>query len=157
MNFEFCNRSEYNSFQLTKVIVPGDVDSADDNESERHSDTSQCRIRLQQQQNSRKIQNNFHNHPQPTTSSSISASTNNPHQLRNNRNNFISSPINQPRCNGSPNNHMHPTDVTVNNLDLISGVESNLNNNIFPIRQSRLKVYGANKHGMMPWRHETKL
>ncbi|CAD7088721.1 unnamed protein product [Hermetia illucens] len=161
--FKYYRRNKIRKFNKNEHFITstnssdGDVDSADDNESERHSDTSQCRIRLQQQQNSRKIQNNFHNHPQPTTSSSISASTNNPHQLRNNRNNFISSPINQPRCNGSPNNHMHPTDVTVNNLDLISGVESNLNNNIFPIRQSRLKVYGANKHGMMPWRHETKL
>lgn len=131
----------------SNLIILGDVDSGDDNESERHSNQSNRTSNNSQRRSSNVRKNNFQ-HSSPTSTA-----------IKSNNNN-TSSPLSHQK---SSFHHIPPTNTNYisagNNVigKPLNGVTvggSGVNGNN-PINRHRLRVYGNGKGAMV--RHETKL
>lgn len=157
-------RPTYSVVLISFLSFIGDVDSGDDNESERHSNESSNRTNNNSQRRLRptpNVRNNFHNHGQASSPQTVVVTTSA---------SAATSPLShqqQPYISGRM---MSPSYIKpMNSLDLINGVidvvaaahagaasssataaASNALN-----RQMRLRAYGNSKGGMV--RHETKL
>lgn len=162
-------------------IKTGDVDSGDDNESERYSNQSSNRTTNNSQRRlppHTNVRTNFHNHPQqlPMTGSVSAATSPLSHQQQHQSYNGM-----RQNSSSAMPSYINAISKPVNNLDLINGVVdivtaaalaagsaspvnnsstagslancSASNNTNLINRQMRLRVYGNGK-GV---RHETKL
>ena len=166
-----------------RILLTGDVDSGDDNESEQYSNQSSARRMNNSQRRQRppiaaapsptNLRNNYHNH-QPSSSSPIvtavsPVSHQHPPYKQHNLHTVVPSTAAAPCMPNYMNITNNPSTsnsnkLNLNGFDLISGVVDNTSNNNnssgnnfhAPLnRQMRLRVYGNAKGGMV--RHETKL
>lgn len=128
-------------------MVSGDVDSGDDNESERHSNQSSNRTSNNSQRHSSNVRKNNFQHPSPTSTALKSNNNNTSSPLSHQKSSFLQIPP-------TNINYISAGNVIGKPLNGVTVGGSGVNGNN-PMNRHRLRVYGNGKGAMV--RHETKL